>query len=559
MSRTVLNEHGLTEKQEKFCQEFMKNGGNASGAYRAAYDCSRTKPASVNSLAKRLLDEVKITSRIRQLRSKVAQKHDITIDKLVAELEEARKLGLRSPRSAGACVNATMGKAKLLGFDKRAELCAVRDFELENVSEARPYLGIPAHLVGPSFGQFYHDVLGGQFDEFWLKGGRGSLKSTTVSEVLPDDLIRHSDGHAVVLREVYATQKDSCYSQLIWAIDQLGLSDLWTAKKSPLELVYRPTGQMIYFRGLDDALKLKSIKPPFGYIRDIWFEEVAEVDGGMETIRNVKQSLKRGGEKFNVFYSYNPPKSKNNWVNRAAEEEALRPGVRVYHTDYRTVPRAWLGEPFIIEAEYLKSINPKAYEHEYLGIATGTGGDVFDNVVLEEISADFEPKNVRFGIDFGFGCDPFAWGKLGYSRIFDTLYILDEFCALKLHDDQAADEIKARGYARENHFADCEDPKAISSLNREGVNVHPCKKFKGSRNHGYKFLQRWARIVIDPKRCPNAAREFTGCEYQKDKDGHFLSVIPDGNDHIIDLSRYALDREIADYCRKTTTTYIPMG
>lgn len=420
------------------------------------------------------------------------------------------------------------------------------------------YTGIPAHLIGPSFGQFCHDVLSGKYEEFWLRGGRGSLKSTTVSEVIPDDMVRHPDAHAVVLREIYATQKDSCYSQLIWAIDKLGMADLWTAKKSPLELIYNPTGQIIYFRGLDDPLKLKSIKPPFGYIRNLWFEEVAEVDGGMETIRNVKQSLKRGGEAFNVFHSYNPPKSKNNWVNIAVEEERLRPNVRVYHSDYTTVPRAWLGEPFILDAEHLKEVNPLAYEHEYLGVATGTGGDVFDNVALEEIPESVNPDMVRYGVDFGYAVDPFTWCAAGYDHLYGTLYVMDEIYSPKLHDDVAAQKIKEKNRHRENHFGDCSDAKGIDNLRREGINISGCKKFNGSREHGYKFLQRWAKIVIDPRRCPNAAREFTACEYERDKDGNFLSVIPKKNDHMIDAVRYALDREI-NGTRAATSTYVSMA
>ena len=358
--------------------------------------------------------------------------------------------------------------------------------------------------------------------------------------------MRHPDGHAVCLRNVQNTLADSVYSQLIWAIAQMGLENHFTARKSPLSLTVAATGQTIFFRGLDDPLKLKSIKPKFGYIRNIWFEEVAEMDG-METIRSALQSMMRGGEKFNVFYSYNPPRSKNNWVNVAVEQESLRPDAKVYHTDYLTVPRPWLGEPFIVQAEALKAMNPAAYEHEYLGIATGTGGDVFDNVSLEEIGADFCPKMTRQGVDFGFAADPFVWLRLGYDRLYDTLYITDEIYRLKMHDNEAAKAILGRKVPGDSYvIADSADPKSISNLQREGLrNIQGCVKFPGSREHGYKFLQRWRRIVVDKRRCPNAAREFVGCEYERDKHGNFLSVVPDRDDHTIDAARYGLDREIA--------------
>ena len=416
------------------------------------------------------------------------------------------------------------------------------------------YNGIPAHLIGPSFGSFVHDVRAGVFTHYWHKGGRGSLKSTTISLVLIDDLVRNPDGHMVVLREVHNTLQDSAYNQLIWAIGEMGLIDKFTAKKSPLSITYEPTGQTIFFRGLDDPLKLKSIKPKFGYIRNIWFEEVAEIDG-METSRNVLQSLMRGGDKFNVFYSYNPPKSKNNWVNVAVEQEALRADTKIYHTDYLSVPKSWLGEPFILQAEMLKDMNPLAYEHEYLGLATGSGGDVFDNVELGELGADHQVEVIRHGVDFGFAVDPFVYIKIGYNRPYDTLYILDEFYQVKVHDDEAAMNLKKRGVNKNNPvFCDSADPKAIANFQRENVNALGCTKFPGSREHGYKELQRWKKIIIDRRRCPNAAREFVACEYERDKNGNFLSAIPKRDDHTIDAVRYALDREIMA-ARAATSTY----
>ena len=438
------------------------------------------------------------------------------------------------------------------------QLLGQRDNPAEAMSEMLQaiYHGIPSHLVGSSHAEFLHDLRNNNFLHYWHKGGRGSLKSSSISLGLVDDLVRNKQGHAVVLRDVFGTIKDSAYSQIIWAIDQLELGDSFKAMKSPMEIIYKPTGQTIFFRGLDDAIKLKSIKTTFGYIRNIWFEELAEIDG-METVRSVLQSLMRGGEVFNVFYSYNPPRSRNNWVNVAVEDMLQREDAKVYHSSYLTVPRSWLGDPFIAEAEALKERNGRAYQHEYLGEITGTGGSVFDNVQTECISDDVIAglQKINHGVDFGFAVDPFVWLKCGYSRIYDTLYLLDEFYQIKVHDDVAGNLIKTKKAAKEVHFCDSADPKGIDNLKREGVNAVGCKKFSGSREYGYKFLQRWSKIVIDPKRCPNAAREFAACEYERDKEGNFLAVIPKKNDHTIDAVRYALDREI-DNTRPATSTLV---
>jgi PBSX family phage terminase large subunit len=420
---------------------------------------------------------------------------------------------------------------------------AVLDAQQDPVST---YAGIPWEMISPSFLGFIQAVRIHKYTHYWTKGGRGSTKSSAISLALVDGLIRNPDTHAVVMREVFATIKDSAYAQIEWAIEELGHTDNFIFKKSPLEITYKPTGQKILFRGLDNPQKLRSIKVKFGYIAWAWYEEASDIRGGMETIRNVNQSLMRSGDKFWAFYSYNPPKSKNNWVNVAADAMQSRADTLVHSSDLLSVPPEWLGEQFLIEAEALKEANPNAYEHEYLGIATGSGGDVFDNVVVEPISKETIAglQMTRRGIDFGFATDPFAFALCGYNRLYDTLYIFDEIFQLKIHDDEAADAIRKKGVSKEPVYADSADPKGISNMQREGLNVLGCTKFPGSREHGYKFLQRWKKIVIDPARCPNAKREFVGCEYERDKDGNFLSVIPKANDHTIDGVRYALDAEM---------------
>lgn len=194
--------------------------------------------------------------------------------------------------------------------------------------------------------------------------------------------------------------EDSVYSQILWAISALGLDDEFACTKSPLEITRISTGQKIYFRGADDPHKIKSIKPPFGYIGIVWFEELDQF-GGEEAVRTIEQSVIRGGERAYKFKSFNPPKSAQNWANKYIK--VPRTDRLVTESTYLTVPKKWLGKPFLDDAEFLKETNPTAYENEYMGVANGTGGNVFDNVLIREITDDeiAQFDNIYNGVDWG--------------------------------------------------------------------------------------------------------------------------------------------------------------
>ena len=234
-------------------------------------------------------------------------------------------------------------------------------------------------LIAPSFYSVHNALKREQYTHYWLKGGRGSTKSTFAAVEIILGMMQDPDANAVVLRKVGQNLRDSVYEQLLWAIDKLGVGEYWKNTETPMVMTYLETGQKILFRGADKPKKIKSTKVSKGYFKYIWFEEIDEFHG-MEEIRTINQSLMRGGERFVVFYSFNPPASVRNWVN--AELLHDRPDRLVHHSTYLDVPRHWLGEPFIIEAEHLKKTNERAYNHEYLGEVTGTGGEVFDNVTV---------------------------------------------------------------------------------------------------------------------------------------------------------------------------------
>lgn len=282
------------------------------------------------------------------------------------------------------------------------------------------------NLIQPAFYKIHRQIHNHEFTHFWFAGGRGSTKSSKVSIDIPLLLIKNPSCHAVVLRRVGNTLRNSVYPQISWGINSLGLSNKFDKSISPLEFTYKKTGQKIFFLGCDDEMKIKSFKPPFGYVGMVWFEECNQFVS-MEQIRSLLQSLLRGGSKYWVFYSYNPPKSRDNWVNLEVLHD--EPDKIVNHSSYLTVPREWLGEQFILEAEKLKNKNYDRYRHEYLGEVTGNGGNVFDNV--EDIRLTdkqiYEFDRLRYGIDFGFSIDPLAFTAMQFDAKHENLYILMKY------------------------------------------------------------------------------------------------------------------------------------
>lgn len=405
-------------------------------------------------------------------------------------------------------------------------------------------------LIAPSFYGLHWDIRNHGHTHYKLPGGRGSTKSSFVSIEIIRGMMQDPLANAIAMRKVGRFLEESVFEQLRWAIDALGVSDKWKVRLSPMGLTYIPFGNRIIFRGADDPQKIKSVKIKNGYFKYIWFEERAEFDGPEEE-RTILQSLMRGGSEFFVFYSWNPPKSMNNWVNQDILDE--RTDTIVRHTDYRTVPRVWLGEQFFVEAEHLKNTKPKAYEHEYLGVATGTGGSVFENVTIRRIS-DEEISHfdrIKYGLDFGYGADPLAFIKMHYNAKQKRLFLFGEIYAVKLGNTKAAAEIRKLNPLNSIITADSEEPRAIAALNELGLRVIGAKKGPGSVDYGMEFLSdELEEIVIDPVRCPNAKREFTGYELEQDKDGNFKGSYPDKNNHTIDAVRYGMESSMTKITAK---------
>lgn len=400
-----------------------------------------------------------------------------------------------------------------------------------------------SNIIAPCFYELHRDISLNLHTHYWLKGGRGSTKSSFVSCEIILGMMKDTNANAVVLRKVGLFLKDSVYEQLQWAIQVLGVSNVWESKLSPLELIYRPTGQRIIFRGADKPQKIKSTKFRRGYCKYIWYEEVDEFNGPGE-LRTINQSLMRGGSPFVVFCSYNPPKSQRNWVN----EEVLieQPDRLIHHSTYLSVPKEWLGEQFFVEAEHLKKVNEQSYKHEYLGEVTGTGGAVFSNVVIEAITdeqiATFD--KIKRAVDFGYAVDPLHYTECYYDKTRRKLYIYFEIHKVGMSNRMAVEAIKKQNPNNGRVMGDSAEPRTIAEFKNLGLNIRPAKKGPDSIEHGIKFLQDLEAIVIDKKRCPETAKEFLSYEYGKDKDGNFRADYPDKDNHSIDAVRYALEDEM---------------
>lgn len=397
-----------------------------------------------------------------------------------------------------------------------------------------------SQVIGPAFFDAARDIVEHKHTHYDFSGGRGSLKSSFVSLVVPVLLINNPGTHAVVLRKVANTIRDSVYAQYVWAIGELGMAAYWDAKVSPMELIYRPTGQKIMFRGADDPMKIKSIKVPFGYIAITHFEEKDQFAGRAE-IRTILQSTMRGGSKFWNFESYNPPISRDNWANKDSLEE--REDRLCSKTTYLQAPAEWLGEQFILEAEHLKETDERAYQHEYLGIPVGLGGNVFENLELREITdqevATFD--QIYQGADWGWFPDPFAFVRVYYDRARETIYFIDEIYQNKLSNEASATIIKQRGYNDAYITCDSAEPKSVADYRAMGLPAKEAVKGPGSIEYGMKWLQR-RKLVIDRRRTPHVYDEFVNYEYDRNKDGEIISGYPDENNHLIDATRYALER-----------------
>ena len=457
------NEQNLipfNKRTESEQREQARKGGKKSGEVR------RQKKAMKETMKMLLSLEMPESDGKEKLRELGIDDEDLTIQTQIAiqQVDKAMAGNLDSAKF----VRDTSGE--YIGAEEEKE-------ELEHYK-----VSIPAKDMPPAFINVYRSILNREYLEYWLEGGRGSIKSTFANEVLIDLLENNPKMCAIIIRRYTNTLRDSVFSQTEWTISQFsetfaGLEDDYDFKVSPLEVTKHSTGQKIYFRGTDDAGKIKSIKPPKDmYIGVIIYEEFDQIQG-MQTVRKINQSIVRGGEDFIEIYVYNTPPSRQHFVNK--EKKVPKKNRLVHLSDYRSAPKEWLGQAFIDEAKYTEETNPKIYENEYLGYETGDGGNVFENLEIREIT-DKEIENFDWiykGIDWGWYPDPFAYNNMYYNAQQKALYIFDEFHANKMSNTLTWEALQEKGVENDDLItADSASPQNIGDYRDYGSNIRGTKK-----------------------------------------------------------------------------------
>ncbi len=403
-----------------------------------------------------------------------------------------------------------------------------------------------SEVVIPHFFDFWRDSKTNNVLYHVLKGGRGSGKSSVVAQRIIFDLIKYPIS-VLCVRKVGNTLLESCYEQIKEAIDQLQLNSYFKLYKSPLKIEYIPRGNSIIFRGADDPLKIKSIKMSKFPIARLWIEETAEFKTEDEVSMIVNSVLRAELQKglfYKIYYTYNPPKMKQSWVNVKYESINIPSNTKVYHSTYLNNP--YISQAFIDEAEHVKNTRPLKYDWEYMGKAIGSGVVPFDNLVFEKLSdkqiSQFD--NIKQGCDFGYALDPVAWVRLHYDKTRRRIYIFDEIYGVKISNRNLAQMIKDKGLPNIITLFDSAEPKSIDEISDYGVWSDGAIKGPDSVTFGEKWLDDLEAIIIDPVRCPNTTREFESIDYATDRFGNPISRLEDANNHTIDATRYALSRDM---------------
>lgn len=528
----------LTPKQKAFADEYIKNGGNASDAARKAGYAEK----NAEVIGSQNLRKINISSYIAEKQSLIEKQKGTDIMSL-AEIQQRRSMIARGELtdSFGFAPDFSDQLKSMNDLEKTLKIKQEQEEKKaaeEAARNAKEY-HMDLYNIPDCFHWAIRDIRDKKHLEYVFKGGRGSTKSTTVGMTIVELMKNNHDIHAVVCRKVGNTIKDSVYNKIKWAIGKQEFTEEFDSKLSPMEITLKATGQKIYFRGADDPDKIKSINPEFGYIGILWFEELDQFSGPKE-IRKIEQSVIRGGDLAWIFKSFNPPKTMNNWANKYVLEPKEN---RIVHSStYLDVPKGWLGQPFIDEAEHLKEVNPNAYEHEYIGIANGNGGNVFEYLEIRDITDEeiSHMDRIFAGVDYGWYPDAFCYLRTYYDSAREKIYLIDELYVNKWSNSKTADWIKKKGYDDYTMICDSAEPKSVNDFRDAGLPARGAIKGPGSIEYGFKFLQT-KTIVIDPKRTPNAYKEITEYEYDRDKEGNVISGYPDGNDHAISALRYAYE------------------
>lgn len=392
--------------------------------------------------------------------------------------------------------------------------------------------------------------IGKGYGTFWrykgryrvCKGGRGSKKSTTTAMWIIYNMMKYPLANTLVLRRVFNTHKDSTYTQLKWAANNLGVAHLWHFSKSPLEITYKPTGQKILFRGLDDPMSITSITVEIGYLCWAWFEEAFQImneDDFNKVDMSIRGELPPGYFK-QITVTFNPWSEKH-WLKKRffdSEDEDILALTTTYECN------EYLGEDDRKLFEKMKEKNPRRYRIEGKGEWGIAEGLVYEN--FEELEFDLEEIKKRpgiisiFGMDFGYTHDPTAFICALVDEKAKEIFIFDEHYQKGMSNSDIANMIKYKGYSKEIIIADSAEPKSIDDIKRQGIRrIKAAQKGKDSILNGIQNIQDYKIYVLS--KCENTLVELNNYVWDT-KDGRGINKPMDDYNHLMDALRYAMER-----------------
>jgi phage terminase large subunit len=552
----------LTPKQELFCRYYVKYKNATRAAIEAGYS---KKSARVDS--SKLLTKSNIKAYIYDLRQEMYNINNITVENLMNELAT---IAYADPG------NYIDSKGKLTPFDE-VDTRAIQSIGFDRFGNAKIKLHSKTTAVKMLMDEI-KEINAGALEEFYdldnidliphfdkwfnedyekylfnvLKGGRGSGKSTTAARRLVKDILKYPV-NAVVMRKVHSAICTSVYEELKQAINDLGVRDEFRCIRGAKPSIKRiRTGQEFIFAGGQEPEKIKSIKTSKFPIARLWIEELPEFRT-YEEVKIIIDSIVRAelpvGLTYQIIFTYNPPKRKTNWCNKMFNTQFIPENTCVNHSTSFVNP--YLSKEFLEEADNVKKKNLNRWKWNYEGEAIGGGIVPFSNLEFRAIKNDEIQRfdNIYQGIDWGFAIDPLCFLRAHFDKTRFILYLFAEIYGTKMSNKILADKIIKLGYNDIMIIADSEDPKSIADLKSYGVKCRGAIKGPGSVEHGLEWLDTLEAIVIDPKRCPNTAREFENIDYQVDKDGNVIPKLEDKDDHSIDCTRYL--SESLQYSKRT--------
>lgn len=398
-------------------------------------------------------------------------------------------------------------------------------------------------------------IVGKGYKRFWnfkgryrvVKGSRRSKKSKTTALWFIYNMMKYPDANTLVVRKTFRTLKDSCFTELKWAIHRLQVDNLWDVPASKLEMTYKPTGQKIYFRGLDDPLKITSITTEIGVLSWMWLEECYEImsEDDFDTLTESMLGDCPDGLFKQITLTFNPW-NEHHWLKKrffdVDDEDVL-----AMTTNY--LCNEWLSKEDLKVFDKMKIRNPRRYAVAGLGGWGIVEGLVYENwkeelfdIHSEEFQKEHPKAKTRCGLDFGYTNDPSASPIMVLDAEKKQLFIWDELYKKGLSNEKIYKELSTMGYGKEKFTGDSAEPKSIDELKGYGLRVKGAKKGKDSIKNGIQWIQD-LEIIVHP-RCVNFLTEISNYTWDKDRYGNKLNVPIDDFNHLMDAMRYGVEDDI---------------